>query len=481
VRWFPVQFSPPSSALDRILGRSVPIWLVAAIVLFMALGAVGFAWFVQRAIVTDDQRPLAEAAVEIASFPTNAKAAFGELGRILSGEPDYGSIRAIPPDRMPSDFSPVASKIEGVGEGLVVRHGPGTPAYGWRVIAGVLRINGSLQTAAVLLSPDLEIVHYWPLIEDGPIDVEFQAPLRKLPHGVAVLRDGSVIYNFDGGASLHRKDKCGRTIWAIPGDYHHNVTLDDSEETVWGFRYDTEGDPSEFSKVVQVATDDGTILREFSIADIIAANPAIDILELRRFHPEDIGGNSKGKIGRWLPDPVHLNDADPLPRALADKFPMFAAGDLLVSAREINLLFVLDPATLAIKWWRIGATIRQHDGDWNADGRLSVFNNRTTRGYSEITTIDPATFATSVAADGRSIDFYARRRGDHQPLSNGGWLIVSAQQGHIIEISPRGDLALEFYNLANEDGMRYTMLSASSFFPEGTVTPDAFQCAGKQR
>jgi Arylsulfotransferase (ASST) len=331
------------------------------------------------------------------------------------------------------------------------------------------------------LSPDLEIVHYWPLIEDGPIDAEVAPPLRTLPHGVAMLRDGSVIYSLDGGVSLHKKDKCGRTIWALPGEYHHRVTPDESEKTVWAFRYDTEGDPSDISKVVQVATADGAILKEFSIADIISANPQIDILELRRLHPEDIGGNDKGQVGRWMTDPVHLNDADPLPQALADKFPMFAPGDLLVSAREINLLFVLDPATLAIKWWQIGATIRQHDGDWSPDGHLSVFNNRTTRGYSEITTIDPATFATSVAVDGRSIDFYARRRGDHQRLPNGGWLIASAQQGRIIEMSPQEDIALEFYNHASEDGLGYTMLSASSFFPDAALRLDAFQCDEQHR
>ena len=120
--------------------------------------------------------------------------------------------------------------------------------------------------------------------------------------------------------------------------------------------------------------------------------------------------------------------------------------------------------------------MRQHDADWNTDGRLSVFNNRTTRGYSQIITIDPATYATSVAVDGRSIDFYGRRRGDHQRLPDGGWLVVSAQQGRIFEVSPQGEVALEFYNKANEEGLDYSMLSASSFFPVGTLTPDAFQC-----
>ncbi len=476
MRWMALQSRPSPSALDRILGRSVPLWLVVAIVLFFAVATVSFGWFVQRAAFVRDDRPIAQAAMAIATFPTEVKAVFIELGRLLSGQPDYGPIRAYPPDQSWSGFTPVASKLEGVGEGLLVRQGPGAPARGWRVIAGALQIHGSLQTAAVLLSPDLEIVHYWPLIEDGAIDVKYGPPLRKMPHGFSMLSDGSVIYNFDGGASLHRKDKCGRTIWAIPGDYHHSVTPDDTETTVWTHRDSHGGDYAERMKLVQVAIADGKVVREISVPDIIAANPDIDILEVRRLHTPDKQGNSGGRRGPWMHDPIHLNDIDPLPRSLADRFPMFSPGDLLISARELNLIFVMDPATLAIKWWQMGATIRQHDGDWNADGQISAFNNRMSREYSTITRIDPATLARTVAVDGRNMDLYSRHRGSHQRLPNGGWLIASTQQGRILEVSPEGEVALDFYNRLTEDKSVYSILSGSVFLPEEAVNLQAFQC-----
>jgi hypothetical protein len=476
VRWSAVRFGPPPSALDRILGKSVPLWLVAAIVLFMALGSVAFAWFVRRAVVIEDESLLGRAAIGIASFPTDVKEVFQEVGRRASGEPDYGPIRAHPPGPLPSDFVSVQSALAGVGEGLLVRQGPAAPARGWRVIAGMFQIEGSLRNAALLLSPDLEIVHYWPLAEDAAIDAAFEPELRKVPHGLSVLRDGSVIYSFDNGASLHRTDKCGRTIWAIPGDYHHTVTLDETESTVWVLRTDITDDASTNMKFVQVATADGGIVREFSVADIIAANPRIDILELRRLHPPDRSGNAKGLTGEWLTEPIHLNDIDPLPKSLADKFPMFSAGDLLISAREINLLFVMDPSTLKVKWWQIGATIRQHDPDWQSDGSLSVFNNRMSRGYSEISRVDPTTRATTVAVDGKGIDFYTRRRGSHQPLPDGGWLIASTQQGRIIEASADGQVALDFYNRAPGEQPVYTILSAAVFLPEGVFKRGDFQC-----
>jgi Arylsulfotransferase (ASST) len=476
VRWMALQSSTSPSALDRVLGKSVPLWLVAAIVLVCVIGAVSFGWFVKRAAFVRDERPLAQAAMAIASFPTEAKEVVLDLGRLASGEPDYRPIRAYPPDQSWSEFAPVASKLEGVGEGLIVRRGPGTPARGWRVIAGVLQIRGSLQTAAVLLSPDLEIVHYWPLIEDGKIDANFQAPLRKAPHGLSMLKDGSVIYTFDGGNSLHKKDKCGRTVWALAGDYHHSVTADDTGTTVWTHRDEPSGDHAERMRLVQVATADGKIVREISAADIIAANPDIDILELRRLHTPDKAGNSAGRLGPWMHDPIHLNDIDPLPRSLADRFPMFAPGDLLISARELNLIFVMDPATLAIKWWQVGATMRQHDPDWDADGQISVFNNRMSRAYSTITRIDPATLKRTVVLDGLSMNFYSRHRGSHQPLPNGGWLVASTQQGRILEVAPDGKVALDFYNRVAGDTPMFTTLSSSIFLPAEDVAPEAFAC-----
>ncbi|MEZ5830571.1 MAG: arylsulfotransferase family protein [Dongiaceae bacterium] len=429
----------------------------------------------------NDERPLAQAALAVASFPRDAKAVFKEIARTASGEPDYDAVRAYPPKQAWAEFHSVRSRLVGIGEGLLVRRGPATPARGWRIIAGAIQIHGSLQTAAVLLSPDLEIVHYWPLIEDAEIGMSYTPPLRKMPHGLAMLSDGSVIYTFDNGNSLHKKDVCGRTIWALPGKYHHSVTLDDTESTVWTHRDERTGDRARRMHLMQVATSDGKIVKDISVADIIAANPDIDILELRRLHTPDKLGNPRVELGQWMHDPVHLNDIEPLPRSLADRYPMFSPGDLLISARELNLIFVMDPSSLAIKWWVVGATIRQHDADWNRDGRISAFNNRMARGYSTIIEIDPVTLARSVVVDGRSTDFYSRHRGSHQRLPNGGWLISSTQQGRILEVAADGAIALDFQNQLTDGSQVCSMLSASLFFPEDSVDPGILECGEAQR
>lgn len=468
--------SSASSALDRILSKTVPVWFVAAIILFSALGAVAFGWYVKRSLYLSDGHPIARAAIAVASFPTDVKTVFLEIREHLSGGAGYRFVRVALPRKQLSNFAPVKSQPGTAVKGLMVRHGPGEAARGWRVIIGGFRINGSIEDAAILLSPDLEIVHHWLLAEDGPINAKPDPPSAGLTHGFSLLKDGSVIYNFYGGDALRRKDSCGRTVWSTAGNYHHSVALDDTETSVWTLREDSGGDPAERNKIVQVAVDDGEIEQEFSVADIIAANPSIDVLELRRRHEDAFNRNRPSLPGQWLRDPFHLNDVDPLPRSLASSFPLFAAGDLAISARELNLIFVLDPATLAIKWWHVGATIRQHDPDWMTNGHLAVFNNRMTRSYSEIVEIDPATRVKTVAIDGRRLDFYSRAGGNQQATPGGGWLFTSAAQGVVTELSAGGDVALEFYSLLSDEEPIVGLISETIFLHEEALDMDSFRC-----
>ncbi|HEX6118229.1 MAG TPA: hypothetical protein VFZ03_02185, partial [Dongiaceae bacterium] len=211
-----LQSSPSPTLPERLLWKSVPLWLVLAIVLFLLFATVSFGWFVMRTTERKDERPLAQAAVAVASFPSTAKAVFKEVARILSGKPNIERIAARPPDQSWSEFQPVKSMIEGAGEGLIMRRGPGALARGWRVLVGAFKTGGSVQHAALMLSPDLTIVHSWPLLDDG-LEGGDTDPASRLPHGFSVLTDGSVIYTFEGGKSLHRKDRCGRTIWVVAG------------------------------------------------------------------------------------------------------------------------------------------------------------------------------------------------------------------------------------------------------------------------
>lgn len=167
-----------------------------------------------------------------------------------------------------------------------------------------------------------------------------------------------------------------------------------------------------------------------------------------------------------MPDHYHPNDIEPLPPDLAGSFPQFAVGDLLVSLRSINLIFVVDPDSLKVKWWRMGPWRRQHDPDWQQDGRITVYDNNMHRSPSRIVAISPQTFQTEVLANGTDLDFYSWNRGKHQITPGGNLLITIPNQGRVIELDQDGEIVFEFLNSFDQGSNENLLVSEALYLPE---------------
>ncbi|WP_176245116.1 arylsulfotransferase family protein [Oceanibacterium hippocampi] len=405
----------------------------------------------------------------MASFPTTVKDVLLELSSYASGDFKDESIRVPrPADADYSGFEPLPATPGIEVPGLLIRADRSAMADGWRMVTGAFALNGDMENAALLISPDLKIVRAWTLDEIPVDELEPRPKFRKLVHGLDILRDGSVIFAFEGGMSLQRFNSCGERDWTTGGGFHHSVTLDDAGETVWTF--------NGTGTIAQVAVGDGAILREISMDAVIAANPTIDILELRRLHPNDWGKNTRNTEGEWMPEKYHFNDVDPLPATMAASFDGFRAGDLLLSARSLNMVFVLDPESLEIKWWRIGETQRQHDPDWLSSGEIAVLNNRMSRDFSEIVAIDPVSFRKSVLFDGRDNDFYTRIRGKGQILDNGDLIVTSPQQARAFEVDRQGEVVFEVVNLKPDSETVNYVISELKWLPRDYFEMEAWKC-----
>lgn len=323
----------------------------------------------------------------------------------------------------------------------VVFLSPAAPP-GYRLIYGVFDFTDHLH-GAILIGPDGKVERVWQISQEN---LEWPSPQddNVFPHGVEILADGSLIVAYDHGTSLTRYDWCGNEEWRLKGGFHHSVELLDQDSLwVWG----NEGRASQFGEYMhQVRTADGEIVRTATILDTIDANPGIDIFGVRQ---ADYEQGSRWVMGGG--DPFHPNDVDPLPAGFSDAYPRFQTGDLLISLRSLNLLYVVDPATLEVKWWRQGITRRQHDPDWNARGTITVFDNNMHRDHSHIIEIDPETFETRRLIDGRDHDFYSWHRGKHQLLESGHVLVTSSAQGRVFEVAPDGSLTFDFLNLYTPD------------------------------
>ena len=175
-------------------------------------------------------------------------------------------------------------------------------------------------------------------------------------------------------------------------------------------------------------------------------------------------------------DFTHLNDVEPLTPQMAGAFPQFAVGDLLVSLRNLNLLFVMSPETGEIKWSMVGPYLRQHDPDFLANGHISVFDNRRDnrsgriRGGSRILELDPVTRHVTTLFGGRPDEFfYTGRMGADQQLPNGNLLITASEAGYVFEATPQRKVVWSFIN--HWDKQSVAWVDGATRYPQSYWVP----------
>ena len=272
-------------------------------------------------------------------------------------------------------------------------------------------------------------------------------------HGAVLYPNGDVVFNFQY-AGLARIDACGRPLWRVAAQTHHSV-YEDANGHLWVPSRRRHDEPTPalpdapvpfYEDLVLEVSPDGRVLREISILDVLLDGGYEGLLLANGEHGAVLNLPLDG-------DFTHLNDVEILEESMAAAFPMFSAGDMLLSLRNLNLLLVIDPDAATVKWWMIGPYLRQHDPDFLPSGRISVFDNRRDGsggeefGGSRILEIDPATREVAVLyGDRKNQRFYTATMGDHQHLPNGNLLITESEVGRAFEVSPAGKIVWSYLN-----------------------------------
>jgi hypothetical protein len=136
-------------------------------------------------------------------------------------------------------------------------------------------------------------------------------------------------------------------------------------------------------------------------------------------------------------DVLHTNSVKVLSRALAPKFPLFKAGQLLISPRHLDAVAVLDPHSGKVVWAARGPWHAQHDPSFLVNGRLLLFDNLGSTKGSRVLEYDLQRQSFPWwYSDDNGTAFYSRIRGVTQRLSNGNTLIVNSDNGEVFEVTP---------------------------------------------
>lgn len=173
----------------------------------------------------------------------------------------------------------------------------------------------------------------------------------------------------------------------------------------------------------------------------------------------------------------HTNSVQSLPpnRREADD-GRFRAGNLLVSQRETNLVYIIDRGTGKVVWRFRGAVGQHHTrmipGDLPGNGNILMMDNGGSsgappvqRGFSRALEIDPATkrevWSYGCSSGGAvacstvpGTSFFTPFMGSSQRLSNGNTLIAESTTGRVFEVTRDGELVWEMFGSAGSSSYR---------------------------
>jgi len=244
--------------------------------------------------------------------------------------------------------------------------------------------TGDLRPGAKLIDEGGEVVHSWKpdrneLFPD-PTGFINTNPNKEDFHGSYLLPDGDlvVVLHYIGAARI---DACGNVVWRLEEGNHHSVARADdgsfwipgtSSERRTGTSKYPDGFPGIEKEIwidqILNVTSKGTVVKRINVLDILYENGLErHLVKSLSPYPEEVFGD----------DPVHINDVEPLSSTIADEYPLFDAGDLLVSLRHPSLVFVFEPETGNVKWHASEPIIHQHDPDFIGNGWIGIFDNNT--------------------------------------------------------------------------------------------------------
>jgi len=182
-----------------------------------------------------------------------------------------------------------------------------------------------------------------------------------------------------------------------------------------------------------------------------------DHLDLHRFSPATPEGD-------WL----HVNSIAPLPenRWYDAGDTRFRPGNLLVNARNIDTIYLVDKETKAVIWeathYYKGGMAHSHESEMIEKGlpgssNIILFDNglfprnRTHSGQTFIMELDPITkdVVWTYEIEGyANIKFFSKAMGSQKRLPNGNTFIAEDNTGRLFQVKPDGTIVWEHVNLS---------------------------------
>lgn len=331
--------------------------------------------------------------------------------------------------------------LEELGLGFIENDRPaGVSVYNEEQVAPGLNLFCSRdEPRAFLQHPDGRIVHEWHTLIGGG--------QKNGWHHVELLPSGN-LFAIVKDKGLLKLNKNSERIWQSPGGFHHDLdrTADGTililERRLADITWKGETFPV-LGEFITFLSPNGERLNHLSLTEILLPLvPEAHLNAAREFaktHPRNELTNDSDA------DIFHLNSLELLRRDVME-IPAFSA--VLLSAREIDTIFIIDLTTGHLLWsFGSGVLDHQHQPTLLPNGNILLFDNGFSRGFSRVVEVDPemkAIVSSTHRVQGKR--FFSLVRGNAQRLDNGNTLIVSGERAVALEVTPTNKLVWLFKN-----------------------------------
>jgi hypothetical protein len=310
-----------------------------------------------------------------------------------------------------------------------------------------------ISPSAYLMDMHGNVVHEWSAeVEEG----EYFGHVELLP-------EGDVLVTVTGRGLLLRLDWDSNVVWKLDDAfYHHDMAVTGNGDVYLLAReFDLvtlHGRPAPIIRdFIVLLSAGGEVKKELSFVDImqneIPANKPGQIYRwmltpgnLKRM----VADKKNGFFARMTKSPLDVTHANTLEFLERDYGGPFTQGALLVCARDLDLVGVIDPETDSLVWsWGAGILDRPHHPTMLDNGNILIFDNGMHRGASRVIELDPELREIVWAFDSK--EFFSHSRGASQRLPNGNTLVTNSNSGHVFEVTMEGEFVWEFYNPATRE------------------------------
>jgi hypothetical protein len=258
--------------------------------------------------------------------------------------------------------------------------------------------------------------------------------------------DGAVLAILDRDF-LVKLDKDSELIWSYGEDFsdeggcHHDLEVN-KDGSIYVLTREKKSYPEIdesqpiWDEFVTILDSNGNLTRKVSILKAFANSSYASLLDRRL---QSTNGNPA--------DILHSNTVEILDGRLSHQSAVFKEGNVLISAKNLDTIAVLDMNLERVMWALTGMWTMQHQPTVLENRNLLLFDNTGHFGFSKVIEFNPFTQTVVWAYGGdQNNQFFSDVMGSNLRLPNGNTLITESTAGRAFEVTQELEIVWEFIN-----------------------------------